>query len=344
MKFTNQKTKCFNTRIRVFITILLLFSSQLFWPFNVSIDSAWKHGTCGEHILWDLFYDDSIHYGDTILYGDSIWRNATLYIQGSGAMDNSYDCSLVYAPWFNDASKVYQTIIEDGLTTIGNYAFAWCEKMVSISIPNSVTDIGEHAFHECDQLSSIVLPDNLETINDYTFVWCDHMPKIDIPESVESIGIGAFTGCTALNTMIIPQGTSYIDLSAFSWCSNLKYLSIGENATNIGTYAFAWCENLKTILNHAPIPQIIGEDVFQGLKRSSCTLYVPSGSIDLYKNSKIWEDFIIRDMADAPEPNPTESFDLLLAEKNKIRKVLVNGQVYILRGDKIYNISGAEVK
>ena len=149
MKFTNQKTKCFNTRIRVFITILLLFSSQLFWPFNVSIDSAWKHGTCGEHILWDLFYDDSIHYGDTILYGDSIWRNATLYIQGSGAMDNSYDCSLVYAPWFNDASKVYQTIIEDGLTTIGNYAFCRARYKCSFGTGRNNADKERREWQPC---------------------------------------------------------------------------------------------------------------------------------------------------------------------------------------------------
>ena len=172
MKFTNQKTKCFNTRIRVFITILLLFSSQLFWPFNVSIDSAWKHGTCGEHILWDLFYDDSIHYGDTILYGDSIWRNATLYIQGSGAMDNSYDCSLVYAPWFNDASKVYQTIIEDGLTTIGNYAFQNCSGLTSVTIPNSVTSIGDFAFLGCKGLTSVAIPNSVTSIGGAAFYEC----------------------------------------------------------------------------------------------------------------------------------------------------------------------------
>lgn len=282
-------------------------------------------GRCGEQATWT-------------------YVGGVLTISGTGSMDN-YNFSTEYSPWYNNyAICIDSTIIKNGVTNIGDYAFAWCKKMKSISIPNSVTKIGEHAFHECDQLRSIQLPNSINTIGDYAFVWCDHLPNIDIPESVEYIGLGAFTGCYMLTNFSLPNSCTYIDISTLSWCTNLKYLKIGDNVTNIGSYAFAWCEQLKTIVNYTPIPPIIEENVFQGLNRSSCTLYVPANSIDLYKRSMVWEDFIIMDIANAPAPNKAEDIAIIEDVHCITHKILRDGQILILRGDKTYTLTGQEVR
>ena len=44
------------------------------------------------------------------------------------------------------------------VTSIGRRAFADCQWLTTINIPNSVTSIGDHAFHGCDSLTSITLP------------------------------------------------------------------------------------------------------------------------------------------------------------------------------------------
>jgi hypothetical protein len=45
--------------------------------------------------------------------------------------------------------------IPDGVTTIGDSAFAWCVRLSVITLPDSVTSIGEEAFRSCTSLTSV---------------------------------------------------------------------------------------------------------------------------------------------------------------------------------------------
>ena len=81
----------------------------------------------------------------------------TLNISGSGEMINTY-------PWFDERSIVYTIIIEDNATTIGDYAFAYCDNLTKITIGNSIRSIGTAAFYYCSQLAEIIIPDSVITI------------------------------------------------------------------------------------------------------------------------------------------------------------------------------------
>ncbi|MBQ1768391.1 MAG: leucine-rich repeat domain-containing protein, partial [Oscillospiraceae bacterium] len=48
-------------------------------------------------------------------------------------------------------------VIPDGVTSIGGYAFSFCEKLKSIMIPESVTSIGDRAFSGCRNLESVTI-------------------------------------------------------------------------------------------------------------------------------------------------------------------------------------------
>ena len=48
------------------------------------------------------------------------------------------------------------TIIPNGVTTIGEHAFSGCDGLTSVTIPNSVTSIGKGAFYGCNGLKTIV--------------------------------------------------------------------------------------------------------------------------------------------------------------------------------------------
>lgn len=307
----------------------LIYVLCLWGSMNLSAADYYDHGTCGDNLQWFLYHDT---ISDT--------HHDTLRITGAGLMMD-YDNSSVYAPWHAHASHIDSVYIEDGVTNIGDYAFAWSEQLKALSLPNTVTMIGDHAFYNCDALSSLTLPANLDTIGDYAFVWCHRLPTIDLPVTLNYIGQGAFTGCYSIPYISIPDGVTNIQLSAFSWCSNMTYLRIGDNVTNIGAYAFAWCERLESIINYTSIPQDIEENVFAGLNRSTCTLYVPSASIDLYRSALVWRDFNIADLSDAPTlvPKAAEGFDILSTEQTP-RKVLYNGQIFIIRGGKRYTLQG----
>ena len=88
--------------------------------------------------------------------------------------------------------------VPEGVTTIGGYAFRYCNSLTSIVIPEGVTTIGDYAFYFCTSLTSIELPDSLTTICDYAFADCTSLTSIVIPEGVTTIGEWAFSQCTSL--------------------------------------------------------------------------------------------------------------------------------------------------
>ena len=95
--------------------------------------------------------------------GDCTWtlNNGNLTISGNGAMGN-YDYTysngeyITTAPW---GANIKSVVIEDGVTSIGNYAFYRCTGLTSVTIGNSVTSIGDVAFAICESLTSVHISD-----------------------------------------------------------------------------------------------------------------------------------------------------------------------------------------
>jgi hypothetical protein len=137
------------------------------------------------------------------------------------------------------------TIEGNPVTGIGNYAFARCSSLTSITIPNSVTNIENDAFYGCTSLTSITIPDSVTSIGSYAFIGCISLTSITIPDSV--IGNGAFYGCTSLTSVTIPDGVTSIGNYAFTCCSSLMSVTIPISVTSIGDYAFYNCTSLTSI-------------------------------------------------------------------------------------------------
>ncbi len=112
------------------------------------------------------------------------------------------------------------TIIPDGVTSIGEWAFGYCTGLTSIIIPDSVTSIGEQAFHGCMGLTSIVIPDSVISIGNYAFAYTG-LTSIVISDSVTSIGVQAFSNCIGLTSVVIPDSVTSIRFAAFYGCTGL---------------------------------------------------------------------------------------------------------------------------
>lgn len=84
------------------------------------------------------------------------------------------------------------TSIPNGITTINDGTFAYCEKLNDFNFPDSVTSIGVSAFTECHSLTDITLPDHLKTIKDGAFFYCKNLKSVKIPVSVSKVEAGAF--------------------------------------------------------------------------------------------------------------------------------------------------------
>ena len=61
------------------------------------------------------------------------------------------------------------------VTSIGKEAFAFCDPLTSITIPNSVKSIGWKAFLDCESLKEICIPNSVTSIGRHAFDGCDSL-------------------------------------------------------------------------------------------------------------------------------------------------------------------------
>ena len=130
-------------------------------------------------------------------------------------------------------SNVKKIVIQDGVTSIGDYAFVMCSSLTSITIPDSVTSIGDYAFRGCSSLTNITIPNSVTSIGDGAFVMCSSLASITIPNGVTSIGNSAFDLCTNLTSITIPDSITSIGSGVFNNCNDLTvYLENGSTLTS----------------------------------------------------------------------------------------------------------------
>ena len=213
-------------------------------------------------------------------------ENNTLTISGTGKMADF----ISGMPWNSYKTSITKVVIEDGVTTIGGYAFGNCSDLKSVSIPSSITIIGTDAFFGCTGLTSVTIPNGVTIIDYEAFRGCTGLESVSISESVREIGVGAFFACTGLTSIIIPDGVQYIGMGAFTNCINLVSVTIPESVKVIGGGAFYNCSRLDSVTVKHVTPINIFDDTFFGVQ-TTCTLKVPYASVDLYKNADVWKNF-----------------------------------------------------
>ena len=186
----------------------------------------YRSGTCGK---------DDPATGDVDESQNVTWMltGNTLTISGTGAMADYAEAS--GQPWTAMHSDINAIVIEDGVTSIGNYAFSLCEYVTSgVSIPASVTSIGNYSFNYCS-MTSLTIPSNssLETIGSFAFN-CAGFGSVTIPASVKSIGNNAFDGSAALTTVTL-NSNPFIGESAF-YSSTAVTMNLTANGPVDGAY------------------------------------------------------------------------------------------------------------
>ncbi len=174
---------------------------------------------------------------------------------------------------------------EKPVLSIGNNAFYECERLTSITIPDSITSIGEMAFALCVNLTSIELPGSVSsfgkvalsgcfglkdiTVAEHNTVFCSidgnlytkngkrliqyaigkSNTSFTVPDTVTLIGEGALAFCSNLISIQVPASVTSIGAYAFRFCTGLTNVTFGENSrlALIGDYAFGDCDSLTNV-------------------------------------------------------------------------------------------------
>jgi len=175
-------------------------------------------------------------------------------------------------------------ILPKELVIIGEKAFANCEKIERIEMPDKVLKINDYAFSKCKILKEVIFNENLNIIRRGAFQYCVSLNSIYLPSSVSIIEGGAFKGCSQLinieidkknkhyraynnvlftknkNELIIyapklpeesyeiPDCVDKVDDYAFFACRNLKSITISDSVSVLGEGAFYDCSNIETFV------------------------------------------------------------------------------------------------
>ncbi len=131
-------------------------------------------GTCGEGVTWTLDKD------------------GTLTISGTGEIEDSPDYLRL------NTFRIQSVDIRDGVTAIGERAFADCVALEKVTMADSVLRIGSYAFQNCERITEMNLSGALTEIESAAFFGCRKIPSLELPATLESVGFGAFTGCSKL--------------------------------------------------------------------------------------------------------------------------------------------------
>ena len=186
-------------------------------------------GACGDNLTWTLDGD------------------GTLTISGTGKMWDSDYYNDYDVPWADFLASIEKVVISKGVTSIGNEAFKWCERLTNVTIPDSITSIGNSAFYDCSSLTSVTIPDSVTSIGEWAFYGCSSLTSVTIPHGVTSIGGAAFWGCSSLTSVTIGNSVTSIGEWAFSDCSSLTSVTIPDSVTSIGDCAFYGCISLTSV-------------------------------------------------------------------------------------------------
>ncbi len=209
------------------------------------IEGIIANGYCGKNedgsdLRWRLSKD-----GVLTIYGNGEMADYYTVLNSSGYKET-------VAPWGVYEKYVITIIVNDGVLSIGDYAFYNCHGIESITIGKDVVDIGTLAFRECSMVKNFNVSNdnpayksisgNLYTKDGKTLL--NYALKrsggyFTVPDSVTFIAAYAFEGCRTLVHVTLGKNVETVGFGAFQFAT-IESVTIPESVKCIYPYAFAF--------------------------------------------------------------------------------------------------------
>ena len=151
------------------------------------------------------------------------------------------------SPFFDD-QNIKSVVVSDGITSLGTFAFNYCNNLGAASLPSTLTKIGRNAFAalatEICGITKVSIPSKVTEIGQYAFA-NTQITSLTIPRSVTSVGNYVCYECSKLAE--VRYEGKVISAYMFMECTALTNFTIAETVKEIQTCAFYSCTKLKTL-------------------------------------------------------------------------------------------------
>lgn len=260
-------------------------TSNTFTPSNNGLTSAGHSG------FTDIVYDATLKdYGifiDKFKVDDNV--NAYLYntsgdnylinLAGSGSTYDTFTASTLPGWSATYGSKVTEIIVDDTVTTIGNYLFYGHSALEKVTFGSGLTRIGDYAFANCTAFEAQDAEWNcpVTELGSYAFANCS-IKKAGVPATITKLGSGVFSGnpVEQISYRATAAAAHTADVVPFSGLADSvdTTITIADSVTSIPAFMFYKAEVEK--INIGSGVTSIGEAAFSGSKTAEVA--IPSGN------------------------------------------------------------------
>lgn len=179
---------------------------------------------------------------------------------GAGAFSSNYSLSSVvlgknikeiYASAFYDCKNLKTVSFNDGLKTIGQYAFS-LTSLKNVKLPNGLESIGSWAFAKSRKLQTIILNDDLENIGNNVFFDCSSLESLSIPDSVTWVASDVVRNCRNLKTLHIGKAARIVGPVAES-CTRLENITVHpDNENHVVENGVLYNQDKTVLIRYSP--------------------------------------------------------------------------------------------
>lgn len=260
-------------------------TSNTFTPSNNGLTSAGHSG------FTDIVYDATLKdYGifiDKFKVGDNV--NAYLYntsgdnylinLAGSGSTYDTFTANTLPGWSATYGSKVTEIIVDDTVTTIGNYLFYGHSALQKVTFGSGLTRIGDYAFANCTAFEAQDAEWNcpVTEFGSYAFANCS-IKNAGIPATITKLGSGVFSGnpVEQISYRATAAAAHTADVVPFSGLADSvdTTITIADSVTSIPAFMFYKAEVEK--INIGTGVASIGEAAFSGSKTAEVA--IPNGN------------------------------------------------------------------
>ena len=181
-------------------------------------------------------FDDQYDAGLTPLEGDEVFveENGIQYVYTPEGEAYLY---LVTEDYAEDT-----VVVPEGITNIGNYAFAYNNNVKKVVLPSTMKSLGRG--FDSSKVETVILNEGLEVIDSRAFRSTPNLKEVVISSTVKTIADNAFQK-SGIKNIVIPATVETIGETAFG--SSMIESVTFEGNTSIQGYAFRGCSKLRTV-------------------------------------------------------------------------------------------------